>query len=90
MGAAFSAPSDSSLGIRFTAAETVGISPRVGIFLQGRLEIPRETEIPEVLAFVSGDTVVGFAKTRNRPCRGCFSGYVKGSEYRRVKAFGLL
>ena len=68
---------------------TFDMPPHSGYFVRGKLRPVGRAGKPDVILFAREDTVVGFAKTRKRPCQGCFSGYVRGLENRRFEMFGL-
>lgn len=53
-------------------------SARDGLFLRGRILTPPGEKPPGLVFFARGDTIVGFARTEGRSCRGCFSGYARG------------
>ena len=60
-------------------------SMRPGVFLRGRLKSSEGLVIPKVIAVVDSGKVIGYLKTRCRPCRGCFSGYMKGAAGRNFE-----
>jgi hypothetical protein len=61
---------------------------REGYYVEGRVGTAGE-ETPRVILFVNSGKITGYAKTAHRPCKECFSGYVRGAENRDFEMFAL-